>query len=255
MTALTSHKDSARGTHACAHVNASHTHGVHTHPPSCTHKHTCVRTVSQTHVHTGTHTRTLADMCAQTHRTHAHTPPSVMFSVFLGPRLWHTDVPRPGVRSELQLPVYTTATAIRDLSCLCDLHHSSQQRQILNPLSEARDRTPILMDTSYVLNPLSHSGNSRICALIEEPADLTPGKEAATAGGSFVLCRRCPGQVSPGALCTPLPPTPPSAPALGEEGGLGGSADAANITSLGACTALSPDPGPPPASGGGGGAG
>ena len=28
------------------------------------------------------------------------------------------------------------------------LHHSSQQRQILNPLSEARDRTSIFMDTS-----------------------------------------------------------------------------------------------------------
>ena len=27
----------------------------------------------------------------------------------------------------------------RDLSCICDLHHSSWQRHILNPLSEARD--------------------------------------------------------------------------------------------------------------------
>ena len=31
-----------------------------------------------------------------------------------------------------------------------DLHHSSQQRQILNPLSEARDRTSVLMDTSQI---------------------------------------------------------------------------------------------------------
>ena len=30
-----------------------------------------------------------------------------------------------------------------------------------NPLSKARDWTPILMDTSLVLNPLSHNGNSR----------------------------------------------------------------------------------------------
>ena len=35
-----------------------------------------------------------------------------------------------------------------------------EQRQILNPPSEARDRTCILMDTSLVLNLLSHSGNA-----------------------------------------------------------------------------------------------
>ena len=31
-----------------------------------------------------------------------------------------------------------------------DLHHSSQQHQILNPLSEARDWTWVLMDASRV---------------------------------------------------------------------------------------------------------
>ena len=35
-----------------------------------------------------------------------------------------------------------------DPSHTCDLHHSSWQHQILNPLGEARDRTCILMDTS-----------------------------------------------------------------------------------------------------------
>ena len=52
--------------------------------------------------------------------------------------------------AELELLAYTTATATQDLSCLCDLHHSSRQCRILNPLSEARDRTPILMDTSLI---------------------------------------------------------------------------------------------------------
>ena len=58
----------------------------------------------------------------------------------LRPHLWHMEVPRLGVKSELQLPTYTTATATRDSSQVCDLHHSSQQRQILNPLSKARDQ-------------------------------------------------------------------------------------------------------------------
>ena len=62
------------------------------------------------------------------------------------------EVPRLGVKSELQLPVYTTdtATAMRDPSHICDLHHSSCQHQILNPLSEARDQTQMLLDTSWV---------------------------------------------------------------------------------------------------------
>ena len=51
---------------------------------------------------------------------------------------------------ELQLPAYTTATAMRDPCCVCDLHHSSWQRRILNSLSKARDQTPVLMDTSWI---------------------------------------------------------------------------------------------------------
>ena len=44
-----------------------------------------------------------------------------------------------GGKSELQLPAYATATVTPDPSRVCDLHPSSRQRQILNPLSEARD--------------------------------------------------------------------------------------------------------------------
>ena len=51
--------------------------------------------------------------------------------VFLGPHPLHMEVPRLGVESELQLPTYTTAIAMPDLSRICDLHHSSWQRQIL----------------------------------------------------------------------------------------------------------------------------
>ena len=59
-------------------------------------------------------------------------------------------VPRLGVEPELQMPVYTTAIVTPDLSHACNLHLSSRQRQILNPLSEARGRTHILTDTSQV---------------------------------------------------------------------------------------------------------
>ena len=60
------------------------------------------------------------------------------------------EVPRLGVELELQLLAYATATAMRNPSCICDLHHSSRQRQILNPLGEARDRTHNLMVPSQV---------------------------------------------------------------------------------------------------------
>ena len=36
------------------------------------------------------------------------------------------EVPRLGVESELQLPAYTTASAMQDLSHVCKIHHSSQ---------------------------------------------------------------------------------------------------------------------------------
>ena len=60
------------------------------------------------------------------------------------------EVPKLGVGSELQLPAYATATATQDASCICDLHSSLWQHWILNPLSEARDRTHILMDSSRI---------------------------------------------------------------------------------------------------------
>ena len=69
-------------------------------------------------------------------------------------------VPRLGVKSEPQLPAYAIATATPDPSCICDLHHSSPQGQILNPMSEARDQTYILMDTSQVHKLLNHNRNS-----------------------------------------------------------------------------------------------
>ena len=73
-----------------------------------------------------------------------------MHFFFLEPHLWHMEVPRLGVQLELQVPAYTTAIAMPDPNLICDLHHSSWQRQILNTLRDTRDQTRILMDTSQV---------------------------------------------------------------------------------------------------------
>ena len=64
---------------------------------------------------------------------------------FLG--LHSQKVPKLGVKLELQLLAYTTATATQDLSRICKLHHRSQQCQILKALSKTRDQTT----TSWLL--------------------------------------------------------------------------------------------------------
>ena len=63
------------------------------------------------------------------------------------------EIPRLGVKLELQLSAYTTATATSDLSRICNLCCSLWQRQVLNPLTKARDWTCVL----YLL---SHNGSS-----------------------------------------------------------------------------------------------
>ena len=87
---------------------------------------------------------------------------------FLGPHLRHTEVPRLGVQSELQLPACTTATAMPDPSCICDLHHSLWQHQILNPLSEVRDRTPNLMVSSRIPFRCAMTGTPSIVSYLTE---------------------------------------------------------------------------------------
>ena len=84
----------------------------------------------------------------------------ILFFLFKGPHLQPMEVSTLGGESEQQLLAYATAMATPDLSRTWDVHHCLQQCQILIPLSKVRDRTRILMDTSWVLNPLSHNGNS-----------------------------------------------------------------------------------------------
>ena len=58
-----------------------------------------------------------------------------VFLPFFGLLPRHVDVPRLGVELELQPPAYARATETSNPSHICDLHHSSWQLQILNPLS------------------------------------------------------------------------------------------------------------------------
>jgi len=52
-----------------------------------------------------------------------------LFIYFLGLHPWHREIPRLGVKLELQLLAYTIATARLDLSHICDLDDSSWAEQ------------------------------------------------------------------------------------------------------------------------------
>ena len=90
----------------------------------------------------------------------------------------HMEVPRLEVQLELQLPATATATATWDLSHACDLHHSSRQCQILNPMS--KNLHPHRHQWGLFL--VCHSGNSKalfiLCSL------------------NYVACSRCSVNIS-----------------------------------------------------------
>ena len=69
------------------------------------------------------------------------------FFFFLWPHQWHKEVPRLEVKIRAAAASLHHSYSHTDPSHVCDLHHSSQQHWVFNPLSEARDRTHILVDT------------------------------------------------------------------------------------------------------------
>jgi len=94
---------------------------------------------------------------------------SVSFLLFfLGTRLQHMEIPRLGIELELQLPAYTTATATRDPSRICDLHHSSQQCWILNPPGKARNRTHNLLVPHWIRFCCATTGTPGFLVCAEE---------------------------------------------------------------------------------------
>ena len=60
------------------------------------------------------------------------------------------EVPRLGVKLELQLLASVSATAVQGSKPHLPLTTQLMAMPVLNPLSEARDGTHILMDTSWV---------------------------------------------------------------------------------------------------------
>ena len=66
----------------------------------------------------------------------------------------HMEIPRPEVKSELQLLAHTTARATPDLSHICDLCCNLEQHWILNPLGKTRDWTHILTEKASGPYPL-----------------------------------------------------------------------------------------------------
>ena len=73
-----------------------------------------------------------------------------VFFCFLGPHWQHIGGSQAQGRIRVILPAYVTATAMPDQSPVCNLHHSSQQRWILNTLSKARDGTGNHMVPSWI---------------------------------------------------------------------------------------------------------
>ena len=62
----------------------------------------------------------------------------------------------PRLEAKLQLlpPAYATTIVTQDPSQVCDVHHSSQHRWILNTLSEATDQTCVLIDIKFISTEL-----------------------------------------------------------------------------------------------------
>ena len=102
----------------------------------------------------------------------------------------HIEVPRLGVESELQLLAYTTAAAMRDPSRICDLHHSSQQHRVPNALSEARDRTFVLMDASQIRFRCTTTGTPLPSSLSSHPQPPSSSVLTLSGWGQLVSIRK-----------------------------------------------------------------
>ena len=82
--------------------------------------------------------------------TNIQLPAFFFFFVFSGPHPQLMEIPRLQVKLELQAASLHHSHSNMGSETCCDLHHSSRQQWILNPLSKARDPTQVLTDTSQL---------------------------------------------------------------------------------------------------------
>ena len=98
--------------------------------------------------------------CTTTGRDARYLPFSSFFALFLGLHLQHLEVSKLGVELKLKFPVNTTATATPDLSHICDLCQSYGNTRSLSHWARPGIELTFSRTLCWVLNPLSHNGNS-----------------------------------------------------------------------------------------------
>ena len=109
------------------------------------------------------------------------------FFCSLGLHPQHMEVPRLGIKSELQLPAYTTAIATWDPSCIFDLYHSSWQRQISNHW-QGQGLNPHPHGQQSDSFPLCHKGNSLFLLQLSLLLVSNPKLHQDWCQGAYCLC-------------------------------------------------------------------
>ena len=85
------------------------------------------------------------------------------------------EVASPGVKSEVQMPIYTRNRDAPHPSLTCNLHPSSEQCRVFNPLSQANDGTHFLMapmSGSYPTEPAQELCGPGILCVFGLPSSM-----------------------------------------------------------------------------------
>ena len=93
--------------------------------------------------------------------------------VFLGPHLWHMEVPGLGIELELQLPAYTKPQQCQIWATSATSTTAHDHTRIFNPLREAWDRTCNLMVPGQIHFHCTTMGTSKSFIKLTWGADLS----------------------------------------------------------------------------------